>query len=121
MCGRKKDCLNLHAFLILFLFSFVANATEDSCRSTEENAFKTVVTAKANALSATLSALRSLRQGDSELAISTLEADLRSNVTSLYVLLPELSGEKRAMEQTLREAEKYAAENGIKILKPKMQ
>jgi hypothetical protein len=69
-----------------------------------------------NGLAASLSALDAIHRNDRELAISTLEAQVRSGATVLYALLPELSDEDRRMVQdVLQDAEKYARSHNISI------
>lgn len=109
----------LHALRAALFLPLMASAADNSyCESVEQKALQNVVLASVNNLSASLSALRSIRESDSKLAITTLEAGLRSNLTIVYALLPELSGDKKIIEDTLREAEKYAKDHGLKIIKP---
>jgi hypothetical protein len=102
----------------ILLLSTGCGAAEVSCKPTEQAALRTQAMSQANALSAVVSALRALRQNDSELAISTLEGQLKSNLTVLSVLSRELEGNQDIVKEALSEAQQYAAEHQLKVVKP---
>lgn len=75
--------------------------------------------ARSNSMSSSLSALEALHRNDRELAISTLEAQLKSGMTVLYALSPDLKDdERRSVQEVLQNAEEYAAKHNLSVVRP---
>lgn len=93
-------------------------AAEPADRSLEENALKAQVMTTLNGMDAALSALKALRQNDRELAMATLESQLRSDMTKLYAFLPSMGDEdRRLVQEALRDAEQYAKQQNLRLVR----
>jgi hypothetical protein len=97
----------------ILLLSAGCGAAEVACEPNEQ-ALQALAMSQANTLSAVVSALRELRRNDSELAISTLEGQLKTNMTALSVLSRDLKGNQDIVKEALSEAQQYAAEHQLK-------
>lgn len=102
----------------ILLLSAGCGAADVACKPNEEAALQALAMSQANALSAVVSALRELRRNDSELAISTLEGQLKSSMTALTVLSRDLKGNQDIVKEVLSEAQQYADEHQLKVVKP---
>jgi hypothetical protein len=118
--------LQIQAFaLVLYACTIAACSTsagesDVQCRSTETLALRAQLWTHANHLSAALSTLQALNRRDTAIAYNTLEAELASNITVLRSLLPEASeGDRSKLEEELKEAEIYAREHKLGIVKPR--
>jgi hypothetical protein len=97
-----------------------AGQSDAQCRSTETLALRAQLWTRADHLSAALSTLQALDRHDTAIAYSTLEAELTSNITVLRALLPEASeGDRGKLEEELKEAEIYAHDHKLRIVKPR--
>ena len=98
------------------------NAAESDaqCRTTEALALRAQLWTRVNQLSTALSTLRALDRHDTALAYNLLRAELTSNITVLQSLLPQASeGDRSTLEEELKEAEMYARQHDLRIVKPK--
>jgi hypothetical protein len=102
----------------IFLLLAGCGAAEVACKPNEQAALQALAMSEANALSAVVSALRELRRNDSELAISTLEGQLKTSLTALNVLSRDLKGTQEIVKEVLSEAQQYADEHQLKVVKP---
>jgi len=121
MTQRERTSTNAAAtmwVLLMFLTACGSDAGNETA-SLEQNAVRAQAMTQLNALDSSLSALRALRRDDREVAITTLEAQLRSGMTVLYALLPSLKeDDHRIVQEVLQNAEKYVGEYNLKVVRP---
>jgi hypothetical protein len=105
----------LFVLAALVLFAGCDNVANGRAREVvTELATNSLVISKAESVSATTSALRSIEKGDIELAKITLEAHLRPGVAILKNLRTGNEGAHLAMvDEAIANAEQYIAEHGL--------
>jgi hypothetical protein len=123
--GRMS--MNFHLFLrstlvhVFVCFSLLGCGSDNSQESSplEQNAVRALLLTQANAVSFAVSALDSLSRWDTETAKSTLEAQVRSELTKMYVLRPDLKdGDRATIDEAMRQAEEYARGHNLRVEKP---
>lgn len=118
---HSSDQIKMHAAAVIvmgLLFSLACGAAETSCQSLEKTALKAQVMAAMSGVSRALSVLDALKEKDATVAVTLLEAQLKSNLTIMYALAPELGSDRAMIEETLHAAEKYVSEHDLKVVKP---
>jgi hypothetical protein len=117
--AAMKSTLRVGASLFaMTLFFCGCGVAKTSCESVERNARELQVMSQANRLSVAFSVLESLRQGQSDVATSTLEAEIKSGLTVLYSLSPELKEKRAVVQESISEAEAYVREHHLNVNKP---
>jgi hypothetical protein len=105
--------------LLIFLLAACARTAESPANSGDEGAVKGLVVARAYAISAATSALESIDRGDIDVARSTLEAEVTSGLTQLYVLAGEARPEDaQVIAEAIQEAENYVERKNLKVQRP---
>ena len=105
--------------LLALLFAACARTAESPAKSGDDAAIRGLVVARAYAVSAATSALESIDRGEIDVARSTLEAEVTSGLTQLYVLAGEARPEDAQMiAEAIREAEEYVEKKNLKVQRP---
>lgn len=107
--------------LYLSLLPFIVSCSmqDTSCHKSELNAVAAVALGQANDLSAVQSTLEALQRRDAEVAKNTLEQQLKADLTTLYAIRAQVSGDNLTIvNEAIANAERYADENKLVIIKP---
>lgn len=120
--NRRINGFTKASILAMMAYSAISGAAELSCQALERSALELQLMLHGENLSNALSVLESLRKSHADVAISTLEGEVKSSLTVLYSLSPELQkADLPLVKEAIEEAETYVKEHGLKVIKPRDQ
>ena len=108
----------LISILLSIALSGCQSRTSPPGARADDVGIRALVMARANSLSAAVSALQSIDSGQLDVARSTLEGEIKSGLTVIHALAPDFVAnekEKDLVEEAIREAEAYAKSKGIEV------
>lgn len=125
MLTFKSKHLFITFGILLFLILSVFSVATLLCKSSETRVLSAQAVDQAASMSAAQSALEAMQRGDTEVAKLTLEDQIRQGLVILRKTEPELSSrnalseqDRKIIDDSLRDADKYASEHHLVVPPP---